>query len=85
MVAGVVRGRGVRAALPLLGAQRAVQRRGVEDGGGGDDEPQHDQPVHHVVSECDSVTGAYLHGNSGIDVLLFTLQRMVALFEHIIN
>ena len=64
MVAGVVRGRGVGAALPLLGAQRAEQRRGVEDGGGGDDEPQHDQPVHHVVSECDSVTGAYLHGNS---------------------
>ena len=51
VVAGVIRGRGVGAALVRPGAQRAEQGRGVEDGRGGHDESQHDQPVDNIIPE----------------------------------
>lgn len=51
VVAGIIRGGGPVPALVLLGAQRAEQRRRVEDGRGGHDEPQHDQAVDNVIPE----------------------------------
>ena len=51
VVAGVIRGRGLVPALVLLGAQRAEQGRGVEDGCGRHDEAEHNEPVDNIIPE----------------------------------